>query len=193
MTDAELAILGLVAEQARYGYEIEQVIDQRDMRQWTEIGFSSIYYLLKKLEKVGWVRSRIEIDNQRGPARKVYELTPAGFTAWHQAILDALSTPRQHYDPFQLGLSSLPAVDQADALVALRYRSETLKQTLEHIRTRRDETRTSAPPHVDAMFDLSETLLAAELQWLERFIDRLGIPQEGEQHDGNQTGSQERS
>jgi len=110
MTGAELAILGLVAEKPRHGYEIEQVIEQRDMRQWTEIGFSSIYYLLKKLEKSGWVRSRFDPENQHGPARKIYELTAIGYKAWHQAILDALSTPAPHYDPFQLGLSSLPAV-----------------------------------------------------------------------------------
>jgi DNA-binding PadR family transcriptional regulator len=43
MTNAELAILSLVAEQPRHGYEIEQVIEEREMREWTEIGFSSIY------------------------------------------------------------------------------------------------------------------------------------------------------
>ena len=53
MTNAELAILSLVAEEPRHGYDIEQVIEARGMRDWTEIGFSSIYYLLKKLEKSG--------------------------------------------------------------------------------------------------------------------------------------------
>ena len=51
MTNAELAILSLIGESPRHGYEIEQVIEARGMREWTEIGFSSIYYLLKKLEK----------------------------------------------------------------------------------------------------------------------------------------------
>ena len=55
MTNTELAILGLIAEQPRHGYQIEQVIEERGMRNWTEIGFSSIYYLLKKLEKAGYV------------------------------------------------------------------------------------------------------------------------------------------
>ncbi|HIP96867.1 MAG TPA: hypothetical protein EYH32_06595 [Anaerolineae bacterium] len=53
MTNAELAILSLIAEQPRHGYEIEQVIEERRMREWTEIGFTSIYYLLKKLERGG--------------------------------------------------------------------------------------------------------------------------------------------
>ncbi len=52
MTPAELAILSLLAEQPRHGYGIEQVIDERGMREWTAIGFSSIYYLLNKLEQI---------------------------------------------------------------------------------------------------------------------------------------------
>jgi DNA-binding PadR family transcriptional regulator len=176
MTGAELAILGLIAEKARHGYEIDQIIEQRDMRQWTEIGFSSIYYVLKRLEKAGWVRSRFDPDNQQGPARKVYELTVAGYAAWREAILNVLATPQPHYDPFQLGLSSLPAVGGEEALAALRDRREKLNQTLVHVRTRREAAQQIAPPHVDAMFDLSLTLLEAEVQWLERFILRLSKP-----------------
>ena len=77
MTNAELAILTLVAEKPRHGYEIECVIEERGMRDWTEIGFSSIYYLLKKLEKEGLLEGRMETTG-RGPARKVYRATPAG-------------------------------------------------------------------------------------------------------------------
>ena len=78
MTNAELAVLSLVAESPRHGYEIEQVIDARGMRDWTEVGFSSIYYLLKKLENKSLIKSQhLKIDG-RGPARKVYTITPDG-------------------------------------------------------------------------------------------------------------------
>ena len=77
MTNAELAILSLVAEEPRHGYEIERVIEERGMREWTEVGFSSIYYLLKKLEQKGLVEGRLA-EAARGPARKVYQVTPAG-------------------------------------------------------------------------------------------------------------------
>ena len=66
MTNAELAILSLVAEQPRHGYEIEQVIEARGMRDWTEVGFSSIYYLLNKLEKAGLVESRLQQPEGKG-------------------------------------------------------------------------------------------------------------------------------
>ncbi|MEQ9246341.1 MAG: PadR family transcriptional regulator, partial [Nitratireductor sp.] len=59
LTDAELLLLGLVAEMPRHGYELEQIIDTRGMREWTQVGFSSIYFVLGKLEKSGLVAAEV--------------------------------------------------------------------------------------------------------------------------------------
>lgn len=75
MTDAEFAILALVHEQERYGYEIDIVSNERGMHEWTAVGFSSIYYLLNKLAKKGLVSSRLKPAGC-GAARKVYQITP---------------------------------------------------------------------------------------------------------------------
>ena len=58
LTDAELLVLGLVAEMPRHGYELEQVIEERGMREWTQIGFSSIYFVLGKLKKMRLVTAK---------------------------------------------------------------------------------------------------------------------------------------
>ena len=65
LTDAQLLVLGLVAEMPRHGYELEQVIEQRGMREWTQIGFSSIYFVLGKLEKLGLVASEKPLARRR--------------------------------------------------------------------------------------------------------------------------------
>ena len=111
MTNAELAILSLVAEHPRHGYEIEQIIQQRGMREWTEIGFSSIYYLLAKLDGAGLIVSRLE-EGARGPARKVYEATPAGRQALRGGTLELLAVPHRS-SSLELGLANLPLLDPA--------------------------------------------------------------------------------
>jgi DNA-binding PadR family transcriptional regulator len=173
MTNAELAVLSLIAEQPRHGYEIEHVIEERGMRDWTEVGFSSIYYLLKKLEKAGLIEGRIEQAAGRGPARKVYHITPAGQTAWQEATLDALSVPHRCYTPFQLGLANLPGISHDEALSALgRYR-DGLAERREYVRARWARGDGEFPVHVDAMFGLSLTMIEAELEWVEGFLERL--------------------
>jgi DNA-binding PadR family transcriptional regulator len=171
-TNAELAILTLLAEQPRHGYEIEAVIEERGMREWTEIGFSSIYYVLKKLEKAGLVQGRLAQTGQ-GPARKVYEVTPAGRDELRAAVLDALSAPRRCYLPLQLGLANLPGVPPEEALAALRQYRDALAERLAGVRARW-EAQQPLPYFVEAMFTHSVALIEAELAWIKEFIRELG-------------------
>jgi DNA-binding PadR family transcriptional regulator len=171
MTNAELAILSLIAEQPRHGYEIEQVIEERGMREWTEIGFSSIYYLLKKLERKGLIEGQLE-EAARGPARKVYRATPAGEEARRAGVLDALSVPQRPYPPLQLGLASLPAIPPAEAVAALWKHRDALATRLDHVQARWESQR-PLPYFVDAMFDHSVTMIEAEMDWVTQFISEL--------------------
>jgi DNA-binding PadR family transcriptional regulator len=172
MTNSEFAILSLVAEQPRYGYEIERVIETRGMRDWTDVGFSSIYYLLSKLEKNGLIDSRLDPGTGRGPSRKVYHITPSGQQAWRTAQLEALSTPQPYHPVLQIGLSNLPAMDPQEAATALRAYHARL-QELQVYLDRREQDQSPLPFHVEAMFDLSHSLLQAEADWIAGFIQKL--------------------
>jgi len=168
MTNTELAILSLVAERPRHGYEIEQVIEERDMREWTEIGFSSIYYILKKLEARGLVTVRLE-ETKEGPARRVFSATQSGQQALRQGLLEILSIPEQAYPPLQLGLANLPRIPTVEALEALRRYQAALSERLAQEQSTW-ESKKPAPYFVDAMFDYSITMIQAEMSWIEKLI-----------------------
>jgi DNA-binding PadR family transcriptional regulator len=172
MTNAQLAILSLVAEAPRHGYQIEQVIEERGMREWTEVGFSSIYYVLNKLEKDGLVEGRTERQAGRGPARKVYHITPAGEEELRAGVLDALSTPHRPYSPLQLGLANLTRIPKTEALAGLGQHRDALAARLEHVEATR-ERQQPLPHFVDAMFSHSITMIEAELKWIKQLMAQL--------------------
>jgi DNA-binding PadR family transcriptional regulator len=172
MTNAELAILSLIAEQPRHGYDIEQIIEARGMRAWTEIGFSSIYYLLNKLEKVGLVKSRLQQSEGKGPARKVYSITQQGVQAQIEGALAALSTPRSGSSSFLVGLSNYPSLPQEQLLAALNTYAARLDQSRRHMSRQAEEQR-PLPPFVQAMFDYSQTMIEAERDWIQAFIQEV--------------------
>jgi DNA-binding PadR family transcriptional regulator len=172
MTNAELAVLTLLAEQPRHGYELEQVIEARGMREWTEVGFSSIYYVLKKLEQEGLIYSQRTPSQGRGPGRKVYALTEQGNQALQEAILWALSEPQRCYTPFQLGLANLPALEPKQALAALRNYRMQLQAAQTHLRSRR-QAQQPLPANVEAMFDYSLHMIQAERDWVSNLIQRM--------------------
>ncbi len=172
MTNAELAVLSLIIEKPRYGYDIERVIEERGMREWTDIGFSSIYYILNKLAKDGYVEARSTESAGHRPARKVYHTTSAGRAAWHEATLEALSVPQRRSSPLQIGLSNLFGIPHHEALAALQSYREALRAHRDHVIVRRDAQR---PLHmiIEAMFDQTLSVMDAELAWLDNFIQQL--------------------
>jgi len=169
MTNAELAVLSLLVERPRHGYEIEQVLEERGMREWTDIGFSSIYYVLGKLEKQGLLEVSIA-DDGPGPARRVFAPTAPGFEAFAQATYESLSTLRAA-NPFLLGLSNIVGLPDDLALTALREYAASLSERRARIERRRDED-AGAPPFVADVYDYSLHTLGSELQWVSALIER---------------------
>ena len=73
---AELLILSLVEDQPRHGYDIGQLIEQRS-NGVLRFNVASLYPLLYRLEKRGWIQGRwVEKANQR--RRRYYRLTASG-------------------------------------------------------------------------------------------------------------------
>ena len=172
MTNAELAILSLIAEQPRHGYDIERVIKARGMRDWTEIGFSSIYYLLNKLEKDGLIHSQLQEPEGKGPARKVFKITQRGKEVQIEGALAALSTPQSGSVPFLLGLSNYPILPREQVLSALKSYANQINTRLDHLLEQVEEQR-PLPYFVEAMFEYSRILAQAELDWVENFIQEV--------------------
>jgi DNA-binding PadR family transcriptional regulator len=171
LTDAELAVMSLVVERPRHAYEIEQVIAERGMRDWTDVGFSSIYYLLGKMEKAGLVAGHDDGLAARGPARRVFAPTAAGFSAWTEASLEALRTPQAKM-PFLLGLSSLPGLPEDRAVEAVRDCLRALDERLREVREKRAQAG-EVDWFVDEVFDYSEKSLSAGRDWVAGFVKRL--------------------
>lgn len=173
MTNGELAILGLVVERPMYGYEIEQVIEQRTMRNWTEIGFSSIYYLLKKLQTEGLVDSRVDTSRSKGPARKVFGATRKGRSAWKRETRRALATPRRQFPDIYLGMAGMPGLEPEQAIEALDEHLKGLEDRTAEIMAARERSGLELPYHVEAMFTYGETMIEAERTWVIGFIEEL--------------------
>ena len=73
---AELLIVSLLEVRPRHGYDVSKLIEQRS-RGTLRYHAASLYPLLYRLEKRGWVQGRwVEKSGQR--RRRYYRLTPQG-------------------------------------------------------------------------------------------------------------------
>ncbi len=172
MTQKEMAILGLLLKAPKYGYEIEQDIEDRGMREWTAIGFSSIYYLLNKLLDRGWAAAHLE-ESGEGPPRKVYAITDAGVRVLQTAVAANLSDPQPHSGGFDLALAYLGVLSDSEAVDCLQAYQSRLKKDLARVEQRWVESgKGQLPLHVEALFDHSLHTIQAELAWVDQYLEK---------------------
>ncbi len=172
LTDAELVIISLICEQPMHGYQIEQTITQRNMRTWTDLSTSSIYYILQRLEEKGFIERSQDQTSKAGVPRKVYRITPAGEVQWKESTFRALAHPKFTYTDFLMGLHNLWGVPPQEALQAVRTYRDWLVGDLQRQREELEKLGESFFP-LDVLFEYGFVLGEAELTFLKDLISRL--------------------
>ncbi|MCG3227469.1 MAG: helix-turn-helix transcriptional regulator [Candidatus Heimdallarchaeota archaeon] len=172
INERETAVLGLLFDFSLYGYEIEKIIKERNMRNWTEIGFSSIYYVLKRLEEEDYVRSKNKLV--RGRSRVIYSITRTGRRVLKEKINALLSENFKQISPFELGIAYMHLLDPEDAIVCLekylfssQKRLDMLKELLKNSKAELANYRKIA------LHERPLELVDAEMNWVKRFIAEL--------------------
>lgn len=172
LTDAELLLLGLVAEMPRHGYELDQVIERRSMRGWTQIGFSSIYFVLGRLQALRLIAARRSPGTNTTRSRKVYAVTPAGRRALAAQTIAALRDVQPGRPSVLLGMINWPALKRGQALKALRARSAAVAAEVARLADIQVDQQ-PLPDYVEALFEYSLGQLRAESEWIERTLSYM--------------------
>jgi DNA-binding PadR family transcriptional regulator len=164
MTDAELAILSLLAEGPSYDHDLNTAIEERGLRKWTAIGHSSMYYVLDKLEKQGLIE---RISESYGHRR--FQISAAGTGVLQTAVADLLGTPHTYDRAFELGLANLHVLRPTQIRSALLSRRQDIIFKLSKLR---DERKVAEGQfHIEALFDHHISMMEAELAWLDAFTE----------------------
>jgi transcriptional regulator len=100
---AELLILSLVEDQPRHGYDISKLITARS-KGALSFNVASLYPLLYRLEKRGWIQGRwVEKPGQR--RRRYYKLTSEG--------KKVLASQRRGWEAFVQAINRITGVEHA--------------------------------------------------------------------------------
>ena len=150
----------------RHGYELEQVIEQRGMREWTRIGFSSIYFVLGKLEKRGLVIAK---QPEKAKKKKSYTIADKGREVLVAQTLAAIASVRPNHSSVLLGMINWSVLTRGQALQALQERKDAVTIELARLADIQFDQQ-PLPDYVDAMFDFSIGQLTAEAEWIAKTL-----------------------
>jgi DNA-binding PadR family transcriptional regulator len=114
----ELALLGYLQGGPLHGYQIHQLLQEPGgLGQIWRIKQPQLYALLGKLEEAGLIQGAIQAQEAR-PARRVYDLTPAGKETYKKWLIAPVNTPRQMRQEF-LGKYYFALLDSPQTVIAL--------------------------------------------------------------------------
>ena len=171
MTQIEVILLSLLYDKDYYGYELEAVIQQRNMRGWTNIGFSSIYNSLSKLEKNGYIISRYEKEHG-SPKRKVYSIKDEAKIIVKEQIIKMISEYKLDATSHFIGMFFSYLITKEELYETLINRNENLVERKElFIKKCSEDPPVNEKADLKMLFEKTILFIDTEISWLEKFIN----------------------
>src|SRR5690242_17650925 len=147
-TQATWAILGLIAQKPRSGYDLKTAID-RTIRHFWAASYGQIYPELRRLEERSWISGA---DAARGGrSRRVFRITPSGRAAlgdW----LHGKETRIELRDESLLRLFFADQLPAGEGLGLLRARRDGYRAMLGYLQSLDDGSGVPDPPYVDLVY-----------------------------------------
>lgn len=169
ISDKEFIILGMLAQKPMYGYEIDKEIQETSMREWTDLAFSSIYYILNKLEKKELILSET-VKNEKNQTKKIYTVTSVGKSitySYLKSIFCEYSFPKWRID---IGLAYLSLLNQSEIRSALEsYAQGILKMKSDYQKLKEYLISEKCPSNRIQLADRPLFILSAENDWIQQF------------------------
>ncbi len=166
------ALLGLLAQQPRHGYELraafEALVGGRDT--W-EVKPGQVYATLERLAEAGLI-AEVGVEKEGGPEKRIYALTPAGeetLREWFQTGIPG----DHHRDEFFVKLMIGLMVEGTDLHRLIQVQRNTLYQQLHRFTRQRMEADPQTELAYVLFLDKVVMHLEADLRWLDMVEARL--------------------
>jgi len=171
VSKVEVVVLGLLAEEPMYGYDLIEQFRSRSMVFWVEVGKASIYQALHRLEERRCVSGRQQAGTD-GPDRRVYRLTAAGRARLRAGLRERCPDARPYETDAGLALGFVHLLPLDEARRAVGERETAVSEWRKTVTDERERTVSAGGPGRAValrMLELQDALAEAEQRWLASF------------------------
>ena len=133
MATIDLIVLGMLKKESLSAYDIQKLVEYRNISKWVKISTPSIYKKVIQLEKKGYMKGDVVKEGNMAE-KTVYSLTEAGEKQFEKLMLEIASKPVRIFLDFNaviVNLDSLPKEKQKSCLTEIENNMETLKGYIE--------------------------------------------------------------
>ena len=133
MATIDLIVLGMLKKEPLSAYDLQKLVEYRNISKWVKISTPSIYKKVIQLEEKGYISSHIEKEGKM-PEKSVYSLTEKGKQQVEKLMLEISCKPINIFLDFNaviVNLDSLPKEKQKSCLTEIENNMKTLKGYIE--------------------------------------------------------------
>ena len=133
MATIDLIVLGMLKRESLSAYDIQKLVEYRNISKWVKISTPSIYKKVIQLEEKGLITSNTEKDGKM-PEKAVYTLTDAGKEEFEKLMLEISCKPINIFLDFNaviVNLESMSKESQKECLDNIENNMNMLKTYLE--------------------------------------------------------------
>jgi DNA-binding PadR family transcriptional regulator len=166
------AILGLLAQKSRHGYELHAAFSAVVGEASWDVKPAQIYTTLERLEESGLVQTKSDLGEGREPDRRIYAITRDGRDALKGWFDDGVPTEHQR-DEFFVKLMIGLVSGEADPARIIQTQRSRLYQEMHDATTQRDTFDPQMEMAQILLTDKTIMHLEADLRWLDMIEMRL--------------------
>jgi len=170
MIEHELLFLGLLKDGPKHGYEIKRQIEE-ELFPFVGLRIKSIYYPLKKMEKLGLVQKDVGREG-KWPEKYIYSLTKKGEKIFEHLITESFLSIERPYFNIDLSLYFLQYVDKPIAKRQLRGRLIFLSRIKRELTSLKKNVKTNKK-HLQIILDHDIDLVEAEINSISKLTEIL--------------------
>lgn len=133
MATIDLIVLGILKKEPMGAYDIQKLVEYRNISKWVKISTPSIYKKAIQLEEKGLIKGEI-VKEGKMPEKAVYSLTEAGEKEFEKLMLEIAGKPIHLFLDFNaviVNLDSLSPKMQKECINKIEENIDILKMYLE--------------------------------------------------------------
>ncbi len=133
MATIDLIVLGMLKKQPLSAYDIQKLVEYRNISKWVKISTPSIYKKVIQLEEKGLLQS-VPVRENNMPEKAVYSLTADGEQEFERLMEELSAQPIRMFLDFNaviVNLDSVPLEMQKSCVASIEKNVRDLKMYLE--------------------------------------------------------------
>ena len=127
MATIDLIVLGMLKKEPMSAYDIQKLVEYRNISKWVKISTPSIYKKTVQLEKKGFVKGSI-VKEGKMPEKVIYSLTDAGQEEFEKLMLEIAAKPIRIFLDFNAVIVNLDSLSSENRKLCIDSIEENIKE-----------------------------------------------------------------